>query len=102
MQNYHVQLYQYNGPVLKNERTQYINKLPQWNQLIFGSNYIYYVVKYTLKNVMEIFFHSVGSFSSIFFPALKSAVRSRTPLLTKVSSVATYFLVAAGRERQEG
>ena len=47
-------------------------------------------------------FNFLGSFSSIFFPALKSAVRSRTPLLTKVSSVATYFLVAAGRERQEG
>ena len=59
MHNYHVQLYQYNGPVLKNKRTQYINKLPQWNQLISGSNYIYYVVEYIIKNVMEIFFHSV-------------------------------------------
>ena len=30
------------------------------NQLISGSNYIYYVVKYIIKNVMEIFSHSVG------------------------------------------
>ena len=52
-----------------------------------------------MDNTLTSLVHS----AQYFFPALKSAVRSRTPLLTKVSSVATYFLVVvAGRERQEG
>ena len=59
MHNYHVALYQYNGPVLKYNRTYYIKELPQWNQLIYGSNYIYYVFEYILKKIMEIFSHSV-------------------------------------------
>ena len=33
--------------------------MPQWNQIISGSNYIYYVVEYIIKKFMEIFSHSV-------------------------------------------
>ena len=32
------------------------------NQLISGPSYIYYVVEYVIKNVMEIFSHSVLTF----------------------------------------
>ena len=57
--------------------------MPQWNQLISGSNYIYYVVEYIIKNVMEIFFHSVLIF---FFLSLINKVKIRQGLFLSIKN----------------